>query len=195
MRAQLRPALVVLLLLTALTGLAYPLALTGVSAMLFPRRAGGSLVRGAAGAPVGSALIAQPFIAPGYFHPRPSAAAPDASLSGGSNLGPSNPVLADSFQARAARLRAEAAGQGAGPIPADLLTASASGLDPDLSPEGAFWQVARVAQARGLAKERVDSLVRSHVEGRLWGLFGEPRVNVLRINLSLDSLSGSAGGR
>ena len=192
MRAQLRPALVVLLLLTALTGLAYPLAMTAASTVLFPRTAGGSLIRGAAGAPVGSALIAQPFAAPGYFHPRPSAASPDASRSSGSNLGPSNPVLADSFLARAARLRAEVTGQGVPPIPADLLTASASGLDPDLSPEGALWQVARVARARGLAEARVDSLVRAHVEGRLWGLFGEPRVNVLRLDLALDSLVPAA---
>lgn len=196
MRAHLRPALVVLLLLTGLTGILYPLAMTGVSTILFPARARGSLVVGPAGILIGSTLIAQRFTGRRYFQPRPSTAAADASVSSGSNLGPSNPALADSLAARATHLRAEDPHLATGAIPTDLLTASGSGLDPDLSPEGARWQAWRVAQARGLPKATVDSLVTAHIEGRLWGLFGEPRVNVLRLNLSLDSLSGSvAGGR
>ena len=195
MRAHLRPAVVILFLLTGLTGILYPLAMTGVGTALFPRQARGSLVPSGSTTPLGSTLIAQPFIGAGYFHGRPSAAAPDASLSSGSNLGPTNPALGDSLGIRATRLRVEDPIHATGSIPADLLTTSASGLDPDLSPEGAQWQAARVALARRLPEARVDSLIAAHTEGRLWGLFGEPRVNVLRINLSLDSLSGSVGGR
>lgn len=194
MRAHLRPALVVLLLLTGLTGILYPFAMTGLGAALFPRAAHGSLILGRTGTPIGSSLIAQSFTGAGYFHTRPSAAAPDASLSSGSNLGPTNPVLADSLRARAVRLRAEGSGAANVAIPVDLLTTSASGLDPDLSPDGARWQVARIAPARGLSAAAVDALIGSHTEGRLWGLFGEPRVNVLLINLALDSLAGHAQG-
>lgn len=193
MRANLRPALVLLLLLTGLTGVLYPLALTGVAAVLFPRQAGGTLLRRADGTVLGSSLIAQPFGGAGYFQGRPSAAAPDASLSSGSNLGPTNPVLADSLQARARRLRGGDSSLASAPIPADLLTTSASGLDPDLSPAGARWQVGRVARARGVAPEVLDRLIVAHTEGRLWGLFGEPRVNVLALDLALDSLTTRSG--
>ncbi|HWA41291.1 MAG TPA: potassium-transporting ATPase subunit KdpC [Gemmatimonadales bacterium] len=189
MRAQFRPALVVLLILTAFTGLLYPLAMTGAGGLLFPDAAQGSLVRGASGAPIGSRLIAQPFSGAGYFQPRPSAAAADASVSSGTNLGPTNAVRADSFQARAGRRRAEDPAHAQAPIPADLLTASGSGLDPDLSPAAAQWQALRVAKTRGITPAAVDSLIAVHTEGRLWGLFGEPRVNVLALNLALDSLT------
>ncbi|HET7042807.1 MAG TPA: potassium-transporting ATPase subunit KdpC [Gemmatimonadales bacterium] len=191
MRTHLRPALVVLLLLTALTGFTYPMAMTGLATLFFRRAARGSLIIGAHGVPRGSTLIAQPFTGAGYFQPRASAAATDASVSGGTNLGPTNPALADSLMARAARLRTEAPELASTPIPADLLTASASGLDPDLSPEAAHWQAWRVARARALPNELVDSLVAAHIEGRLWGLFGEPRVNVLLLDLALDSVSAA----
>ena len=189
MRAHFSPALIVLLLLTAITGIIYPLGMTGLGTLLFPGQAQGSLMTGVSGAPVGSRLIAQPFAGAGYFQTRPSAAAADASLSSGTNLGPTNPILGDSLQARAARLRAEDPTLGVGSIPADLLTASGSGLDPDISPAGARWQALRVARARRLPQGRVDSLIVSRIEGRLWGLFGEPRVNVLALNLALDSLA------
>jgi K+-transporting ATPase ATPase C chain len=191
MRAQLRPALVVLLLMTALTGVLYPFVMTGLAGALFPRQAHGSLLLGRAGTPIGSTLIAQVFTGPGYFHSRPSAAAPDASLSSGSNLGPTSPLLADSLNARAVRLRAEHLGAATGSIPVDLITASASGLDPDLSPDGARWQAARIATARNIPVAILDSLVAVHTERRLWGLFGEPRVNVLLLDLALDSLAST----
>ena len=177
--------------LTALTGLAYPLLVTGVARLAFADQAAGSLVL-RDGKPVGSALIGQNFSDPKYFWGRPSASSPqpyNASNSGGSNLGPLNPALADAVKARIAALRAADAGNTA-PVPVDLVTASASGLDPHLSLAGARFQAARVAKARNLPVQQVLQLIDQHSEGRLLGLIGEPRVNVLRLNLALDAARG-----
>jgi len=194
MTTYLRPALVLLALFTALTGILYPLALTGIAQVAFPSAANGSPVE-VAGRVVGSALIGQDFASARYFHGRPSAttaAAPgdpaksidspyNAASSTGSNLGPSSAALAEAVKARVAAL-------GGGPVPADLATASASGLDPDISPAAARFQVARVAQARGLSEAEVRALVARHTMGRTLALLGEPRVNVLALNLALDAL-------
>jgi K+-transporting ATPase ATPase C chain len=178
-----RPALTLLLAFTLITGLAYPLATTGLARLLFPA-AGGSLVL-RNGKPVGSLLIGQDFTAAKYFHPRPSATTPpyNAAASAGSNLGPTAAALADRVQRDAARLHAE---NQAAPIPADLLTTSASGLDPHISPEAAQFQIPRIARARGIPPEQLRALVAAHTEGRLLGILGEARVNVLAINLALD---------
>lgn len=189
MRAYFRPALVLLLILTGITGVVYPLTMTGIATLLLPRQARGTLITDGSGQVRGSVLIAQSFADPGHFRSRPSAAAPDASLSSGTNFGPTNPTLAESLTVRAAQVRTEAGAATGSPVPADLLTASASGLDPHLSPAGARWQSERVARARGILPARVDSLITAHTEPRLWGLFGEPRVNVLALNLALDSLA------
>ena len=185
----LRPALVLFLVLSLLTGLAYPGLVTGVARSLFPWQAGGSLIL-QDGKPVGSVLIGQNFAGPGYFWGRLSATTPmpyNAASSGGSNLGPLNPALTDAVKARVDALRVADPGN-TGPVPVDLVTASASGLDPDISPAAAQYQAARVARARGLDVVRVQALVAGHTEGRLWGVIGEPRVNVLRLNLALDAL-------
>jgi K+-transporting ATPase ATPase C chain len=200
MRIYLRPALVLLGLFTLLTGLLYPLAVTGLAQAFFPRQANGSLIvapagpaeasRTTAGAVIGSALIGQPFDDPRYFWGRPSATAPfpyTAAASTGSNLGPSNPALLDAVKARVAALRAAGPGNTL-PLPVDLVTASASGLDPDISPAAALYQVPRVARARGLDVETVRQLVEQHVQGRQLGIFGEPRVNVLQLNLALNQV-------
>lgn len=192
MGKQIVPALRATLLTLVLTGLLYPLAATGLSQLLFPARANGSLVEGDRGVPVGSELIAQAFTSPSYFQPRPSAAGEkgyDPHASGGSNLGPTSRKLRERVEATAQRLRAENPGA-EGLIPAELVTASASGLDPHLSPQGALWQVPRVARARGVSPERVRALVAASVEGRDLGFLGEPRVNVLLLNLGLDRLFG-----
>jgi K+-transporting ATPase ATPase C chain len=185
----LRPALTLLLLLTVLTGIVYPLVVTAVARLLFPDQAAGSLVhRG--GQSIGSALIGQSFTDPRHFWGRPSATTPqpyNGTASGGSNLGPLNPALTDAIRARIAALRAADPGNSA-PVPVDLVTASASGLDPHISVAAAAYQAARVARARGLAIERVQALIAAHAEGRLVGLIGEPRVNVLELNLALDAL-------
>jgi K+-transporting ATPase ATPase C chain len=187
MRTELRPALVLLLVFTVLTGLVYPLALTGVAKLVFPRQAEGSLIV-RDGRAVGSRLVGQPFSDPRYFWGRLSATAPvpyDASASTGSNLGPLNPALLDVARARIAALRAADPGA-RGPVPVDLVTASGSGLDPHLSPAAVDYQVARVARARGLPPEVVRAIVKRHTEGRTFGVLGEPRVNVLELNLALD---------
>lgn len=187
MLSHLRPALVSTALFTLLLGLAYPLAITGVAQAAFPAQANGSLVRDAKGAVIGSALIGQAFSKPEYLHPRPSAAGAgyDASASSGSNMGPTNPALAQRVKTDADALRAEAAGR---TIPADAVTTSGSGLDPDISPEYAAFQVQRVAAARGLPVGRVQALIDARTQGRLLGFIGQPRVNVLAVNRALDAL-------
>jgi K+-transporting ATPase ATPase C chain len=199
MLREIRPALVVLIALTLITGLVYPLAITGIAEILFPRQAQGSLIE-RDGHVVGSAVVGQDFISDKYFHGRLSAttmpdpadstksvAAPyNAANSGGSNLGPSNKALIDRVQGDLDKLRKE---NPSAPVPADLVTTSGSGLDPEISPEAAYFQVPRVAKARNLAENQVRQLVGDHVKDRFLGLLGEPRVNVLLLNLALDRLS------
>ena len=193
MRNELRPALVLLALLTLLTGVVYPLLVTGVTRLAFPVQVAGSLLE-RHGVVVGSSLIGQTFSGPAWFHSRPSATSAmpyDAAASSGSNLGPLSPTLADSFRARAAALRTD--NPGAPPtLPVDLLTTSASGLDPHITPAAAELQAARVARARTLPEQQVRALVGQFTEGRQLGVLGEPRVNVLQLNLALDRLSGGA---
>jgi K+-transporting ATPase ATPase C chain len=198
MLSHIRPALVLLIGFTVLTGLAYPLAVTGVAQLVMPYQANGSLET-RDGTVIGSALIGQNFTSERYFHGRPSATtdtdpndpsktvpAPyNAANSAGSNLGPTNQDLIDRIRTDAERLRAE----GTGPVPADLVTTSASGLDPDITPAAALFQVQRVARARGLPEERVRRLVLDQVQGRTLGIIGEPHVNVLQLNLALDRLA------
>jgi K+-transporting ATPase ATPase C chain len=173
------------LLLTVLLGLAYPLAITGVAGLLFPRRAAGSLLL-KNGQVVGSELLAQSFTSEGYFHPRPSAAGSgyDATSSGGSNLAQSSKTLVDRIQGSIDQLAKQNPGR---PVPIDLVTTSASGLDPEISPESALYQLPRVAQARHLSEAQLRALIQDHTSGRQLGLLGEPRVNVLALNLDLDT--------
>lgn len=178
-----------------LTGILYPLGMTGLCRLLFPGKAGGSLMTDDKGQVVGSALIGQRFTAPAYFQPRPSAAGDagyDAAASAGANLGPTARALRERVQREVARLRRENP-EAAAPIPADLVTASASGLDPHLSPAAARWQVARIARARGVAAARVESVIQDQSEGRELGFLGEPLVNVLLLNLALDRQFGRPG--
>ena len=199
MLREIRPAILLLLLLTAITGLAYPLSITAIAGVIFPKQAQGSLIE-KDGKVIGSALIGQEFKEDKYFHGRPSATvAPDpadssktvpapynAANSGGSNLGPTSKALADRVKEDVDKLRSENPNA---PVPVDLVTTSASGLDPDISPEAALFQVPRVAKARNLAEDRVRQLVTANTQGRLAGLLGEPRVNVLALNLALDAVT------
>jgi potassium-transporting ATPase KdpC subunit len=195
-----RPAIVVLVALTVITGLVYPLAMTGIAQLLFPHQAQGSLIE-RNGTVVGSELVGQVFQSDKYFHGRPSATtAPDpndstktvpapynAANSGGSNLGPSNKALIDRVQGDIDKLKQENPSM---PVPADLVTTSASGLDPHISPEAALFQVPRIAKARNLPEDRIRQLVSDHTEARFFGLLGEPRVNVLLLNLAVDQQAG-----
>jgi potassium-transporting ATPase KdpC subunit len=198
MLRELRPAIVLVIILTLITGLIYPLVMTGIAGVLFPTQAQGSLVE-IDGKVVGSSLIGQEFTSDKYFHGRPSATtAPDpndssktvpapynAANSGGSNLGPTNKALIDRVKADVDKLKQE---NPSAPVPIDLVTTTASGLDPDITPEAALFQVPRVAKARNIPEDRLRQLVNDHVEGRLLGLFGEPRVNVLALNMALDGV-------
>ena len=188
MGAQIRPAIVLLVVLSVLTGLAYPVLVTAIAQVAFPFQANGSLMT-RDGKILGSALIGQPFDDPKYFWSRPSATSPfpyNAASSSGSNLGPTNPALLDAVKARVEALRAADPGNTA-LVPVDLVTASASGLDPHISPAAALYQVPRVAKARKMEPAAVQALVERHTEGRSFGILGEPRVNVLALNLSLDA--------
>jgi K+-transporting ATPase ATPase C chain len=200
MLREIRPAIIILVLLTLITGLAYPLAMTAIANAIFPKQAQGSLIE-RDGKVVGSALIGQEFKDDKYFHGRPSATtAPDpadstktvpapynAANSGGSNLGPTSKALNDRIKEDVDKLKAE---NSSNPVPIDLVTTSASGLDPDISPDGALFQVPRVARARNMPEDRLRQLVAENTTGRLAGLFGEPRVNVLALNLALDNAAG-----
>jgi K+-transporting ATPase ATPase C chain len=189
MNALFRPAIVLFLILTIITGIGYPVVVTGISRVLFPRQAAGSLIL-KAGKPVGSSLIGQNFTDPKYFWGRPSETTPqpyNGLASGGSNLGPLNPALTDAIKLRIAALRAADPGNTA-PIPVDLVTVSGSGLDPDISVAAADYQAGRVARARHLSPPSVAALIVAHTSGRVFGMLGEPRVNVLELNLALDAL-------
>lgn len=186
---ELRTAALLLLVMTVLTGVLYPLVVTGIAQLVFPRQANGSLIT-VKDQVVGSELIGQNFSADKYFHPRPSAAGEkgyDAGASSGSNLGPTNKAFIDSVEERAADYRKENGLSSSTAVPVDAVTASGSGLDPHISPANAALQVARVAKARGISEQRVRDLVAQHTEGPQWLVFGEPRVNVLELNVALDS--------
>jgi K+-transporting ATPase ATPase C chain len=188
---QLWPAFAMIIVMTLITGIVYPLGMTGIAELVFPHQAGGSLIE-KNGKVIGSELIGQQFASDRYFHGRPSAAGNgyDAGNSGGTNLGPTSKKLIASVKAAADKAHAE---NPAVPVPVDLVTSSASGLDPDVTPAAALFQVPRVATARKLPPDLVENLVKAHVEGRFLGLIGEPHVNVLRLNLDLDALSARAG--
>jgi K+-transporting ATPase ATPase C chain len=192
MKQNLKIAILMTIVTTVLLGLIYPLVVTGLAQLLFRDKANGQLVS-RNGQIVGSRIIGQAFVGPGYLHSRLSAAGAgngyDAQNSGGSNLGPTNQHLIDRVKADVARLQAENPGQ---PVPVDLVTTSASGLDPDVSPAGAEFQVPRIARERGLSEEQVRQIIQQHLEQRTWRLLGEPRVNVLEVNLALDQVKAMA---
>ena len=193
MKRELLIALRTAVVTLVLTGLLYPLAMTGVAQALFTDKANGSLLEDAAGNVVGSSLIGQGFKNPGYLQSRPSAAGADgwdAGASGGSNLGPTSQKLHDRVAADVTRLQSENP-DAKGAVPAELVTTSASGLDPHVSPAAALWQAPRIARARGLSAERVETVIQAHVKGRDLGFLGEPTVNVLRVNLALDRQFGA----
>lgn len=192
LRKQIWPAIAMTLVLCIGTGLVYPGVVTGLAQVLFPRQANGSLVT-VNGRVVGSALIGQPFSRPDYFHGRPSAAGNgyDATASGGTNKGPTDAKLADTLIAQAVANEVASDGAERGRIPADLVTSSASGLDPDISPASARLQVARVAKARGKSAAAVAEILERHIQGRQFGFFGEPRINVLLLNIAIDSAFGA----
>jgi K+-transporting ATPase ATPase C chain len=181
-----RPAIVMMALFTLVLGLAYPLAMTGAAGLMFPHQAGGSLVRDASGQVIGSSLIAQGFAKPEYLHPRPSAAGNgyDPMASGGSNLGPMDPTLIKRVKGDADTIRKDAGGL---PIPADAVTTSGSGLDPDVSPDNAHMQATRIANARGIAVSEVQAVIDADTRGATLGFIGDPRVNVLAVNRALDT--------
>ena len=186
---HLKPAVILFVILTVLTGVIYPAVVTGLAQLLFPSQANGSLLKDNGGKPTGSRLIGQPFSSPGHFWGRPSATGPfpyNAGASSGSNLGPTNPALLDAVKSRIQALQAADPGNKA-PVPVDLITASGSGLDPHISPAAADYQINRIARARKIDPEKLRELVLSHTEARQWGLFGEPRVNDLTLNLALDT--------
>ncbi|HWF11575.1 MAG TPA: potassium-transporting ATPase subunit KdpC [Bryobacteraceae bacterium] len=189
MLKELKPAVLITIVLTILTGILYPLAITGAAQTLFRDKANGSLVK-RNGKVIGSVIIGQNFAKPEYFHPRPSQNSFDAANSGGSNLGPTNPALADRLKKDAAQFRKDDPDY-SGPIPADAITTSASGLDAEISPANALAQAARVAKARGVSSDKIRTLVDANIQGRDLGVFGEPRVNVLRLNLILDQAYAS----
>jgi K+-transporting ATPase ATPase C chain len=184
---QIYPAIAITIVLTALLGIVYPLVITGLAQVVFPAKAGGSLIQ-KDGKIIGSRLIGQPFTGPGYFHSRPSAAGTgyDATASAGTNLGPTSQKLLDSIKSASESLAEENPNT---PIPVDLVTSSASGLDPHITPAAAEFQMARVARERGLSEDEVRRLVKEHTEGRQLGLLGEPRVNTLELNLALDQIA------
>lgn len=184
MLKELKPAILITFVLTILTGILYPLAVTGIAQTIFHKQANGSLIE-QGGKVIGSEIIGQNFTKPEYFHPRPSQNSYDAANSGGSNLGPTNPALADRLKKDAAQFRKDNPDY-TGPIPADAITASGSGLDPEISPANALAQAARVAHARGASADGVQNLVAANTQQRDLGVLGEPRVNVLKLNLALD---------